>query len=1066
MEKFRRTFYSYFILFILCLFMAGCKAAGTDSCFIKDMTVNYCTNPLAVDENPIFSWKMEDTSTQGQYQTAYEITVADSKENLKKRQYVWDSGKVESGLSVALPYEGEQLQPETRYYWQVAVWDKDGKQIVSEQEAFFETGVSEEGWSSAEWICLPKEEKKQVSESEYIIEYDIRFDAPSFSGFLWAADEGIYGKYYMCAVDTTGDEPLLVIAEKEYEEVLWESSFHLGEVGFEIERSHHIMIEVIQGAATVMLDGQLIAQQELTELRGISSVGFWTQRGAYYAYYDNILVKSNDGEIWYQEDFTETGANIFSPYYLKTENGWAQASSGFIVTPGNENPAPMFRKEFLADAEIAEARLYASALGIYELYLNGQKVGEDYFSPGQSMYYKNVYYRAYDVTKQIQKGANAVGVILGSGRYNKAKGTWGDTLAFKGKLVITYVDGRKEYVVSDTSWTCYGNGPVRNDDMFMGEYYDANYEVDGWTEIGFAENAWYKILWNNAQVYEDVQGNLSASYSEPVRCVQEIAPVCVTEPIQDIYVYDFGQNINGVCRIKVTGQKGQVITLRYAETLNEETMSCRDDEIGTIWTQNLYMADNTDYYVLKGNDEEIFVPSLVSRGFRYVQISGAREALPSENVVAMVLSSDLERTGYFECSDEMVNQLYRNIYWSQQSNFVDIPTDCPQRDERFGWAGDAQVFEPTAAYNANVYQFMRQYVSALRLGQNENGSYPELAPSVSTDGGANGWSDAGIILVWQLYQQYGDVSIIKENLDAMCRYMDYLTHTSEGFLRARSGYNDHNAVSSLDDTLSNTAHCAYVASLLAKMCRIVEEYSLAEKYESVHEQYKSAWQKQYINEDGSIDCWLQSAYVLGLAFGLYPEELEEKGAACLNSAVAYNDYHLNTGYVATPYLMQTLCDYGYSDAAYRILQQKDYPSWGYMIAHGATTITEAWSTFYENEDETYGINGSLNHYGLGSVGKWMYEGILGIRMDETQPAYKHFYLEPVVGGGLTYAKGSYESIYGTIVSEWRIEGEEMVFYFEIPANTSATLTLPDPQYQNLELQAGKYCCRITSREDG
>lgn len=1049
--------WSCILLGISIIFLGGCSNTAS-SCVVEDLTVNYRENPIGIDENPVFSWKLKDT-TQGQKQTAYQIVVAGSQEKLDKEEYLWDSGKVESGISVAIPYAGDVLAAETRYYWQVNVWDKDNKKIEAQQEAYFETAIADEDWDGAEWICLQKTEESSEYEERYTMEYDVRMDSASNSGFVWGATERAYGNHMICSIDTTGEEFDLVISEMHGEKIIKASRFALVDYGFEKDSfwgvSHHVQIDVDGTEISVLLDEILVAQDTLGKQTTIGQVGFWTTRGAFYAYYDNVIVSNNTGERLYEETFEQRGNNMFKPYYNKLVDGWAEASSGYLLTLGGEEPAPMLRKEFEVSSQIVSARLYASALGIYNIYMNGEKVGDEYFSPGQSVYSKEVYYRAYDVTDYVKEGDNAIGVMLGHGRYDRAKATWGDTLAFCGKLVLNYEDGKKQVIVSDSSWMGYADGPIRNDDMFLGEYYDAGFEVDGWTDAEFSEENW-----RNVSIYEGSKVKLVASDSEPVRCIQELSPVTVTEPVDDVFVYDFGQNMNGMCRIKVKGKPGQVITLRFAEALNEENMSCKDDLVGTIWTQNLYTADNTDYYVLRGTEEEVYEPAFVCRGFRYVQITGIEEALPIEQVTGVVLSSDLKRNGYFECSDTNVNRLYQSIYWTQLDNFVDIPVDCPQRDERFGWAGDAQVFAPTAAYNADIYQFMRQYVTALRLGQNADGSYPELAPSISTDGGSNGWSDAGIILVWELYQQYGDITIVEENFDAMCRYMEYLVETSDNFLRVRSGYNDHNAVSTLDDTMCNTAQCAYVANLLTKMCEIVGEEELAKKYQLVAEQYKKAWLENYINEDGSIDCWLQSAYTLGIAFDLYPEGLEAAGATCLKSAVEFNDNHLNTGFVATPYLLQTLCDYGYADTAYKVLMQPTYPSWNYMLSHGATTITEAWNTYYDNGDGTYGINGSLNHYGLGAVGAWLYEDVLGIRQDENHPGFKHFHLEPIVGGGLSYAKGSYESVYGTIVSEWNVEGNELVFHFVIPANTSATVSLPSVEYQNLELQAGEYEYRV------
>lgn len=1031
--------------------MNGCGKTNA-TCLITDMKVNEQEEPLAVDSPIGFSWKMKSSTEQGQYQTAYQIVVAEDIYSLENDQYVWNSGKVASDCSVAIPYAGEQLEAGNTYYWKVNIWDKDDVENTS-QESSFTLGLSQTDWENADWIYVPTTEPGKKDTGNYTIQYDFQMKEAAESGFVWGADRRNYGRHYVCAIDTVGDAFELIVTDRDNENIIAKQQYELTQYGMDRDSffgvEHHMRLEIVDCMLHIQLDGNVIADLLLDD-RGIGeSVGFWTERGAYYAYYDNLQILDNNDKAMYQEDFEGT-ETIFTPYYIKIDSGWLEASSGYILTQGGEQPAPMLRKEFQA-GEVVSARLYASALGTYQVYINGQKISDEYFSSGQSNYTQEVYYRGYDITEYVHEGQNAVGVILGHGRYDRAKADWGNTLAFRSIIMLEFANGDCEVIESDSSWSGYADGSIRSDDMFQGEFYDASFETAGWNQVDFEDSGW-----NSVSIYEEAEAMMLAAAAPPVRCVEERMPISVTEPVEGVYVYDFGQNINGICRTSIEEDKGTVITFRYAEALNTDNMSCTDDEIGTIWTQNLYTADNTDYYCAKGDGVETFEPDMVCRGFRYVQITGVTKEIPLEQISALVLSSDLERTGYFECSDSNINQLYESIYWTQKDNFVDIPTDCPQRDERFGWAGDAQTYEPTAAYNADVYQFMRQYVTALRAGQNEDGSYPELAPSVSTEGGANGWSDAGIILVWRLYQQYADSTILTENYEAMCRYADYLVNTSNEYLREYSGYGDHNAVSTLDDTLCNTAQCAYVTGLLAKISGILGKEEDRLKYDSIAQNYKQAWQNTYIQADGSIECWLQSAYTLGLAFDLYPQELQEAGAACLNTAVQYNEYHLNTGYVATPYILQTLCDYGYVDTAYQIIKQQTYPSWNYMFAHGATTITEAWNTYYENDDGTYGINGSLNHYGLGSVGAWLYEDILGIRSDEAAPGYKHFYLEPLPGGGLTYAKGSYESVYGTIYSEWYVEGVNIVYHFIIPDNTSATVTLPGEKYRNMELTAGEY----------
>jgi alpha-L-rhamnosidase len=355
---------------------------------------------------------------------------------------------------------------------------------------------------------------------------------------------------------------------------------------------------------------------------------------------------------------------------------------------------------------------------------------------------------------------------------------------------------------------------------------------------------------------------------------------------------------------------------------------------------------------------------------------------------------------------------------------------------------------------------MNKYIDLLRICQSENGVYPEIVPSLSVGDAVNGWSDAGVILVWEMYQQYGNKQLISTNLDAMCKYVDCLVATSDNYIRTKSGYSDHNAMSNIDIDVADTAQCAYVSLLLAKMCTAIGKNDIADKYMNIYESYKSAWQSAYINDNGTIGDWIQSSYVLGLEFGLYPDGLDQNGAEWLNTSISYSDYHLSTGYIATQFLLPILCDYGYGQTAYKILMQDTFPSWNDMLSRGNTTINEGWKTMYDCGDGTYAINGSLNHMALGSVGQWIYEYMLGIKRDENSPAFKHFYIEPVVSSELEYAQGSYKSMYGEIKSSWKIEGNEIIYDFTIPANTTATVSLDADGYNNMNLGAGTYQYKI------
>ncbi len=1053
-------FWGCVVLILTVGFLGGCGSESPlSSCSIEDLTVNYLSNPIGIDETPTFSWKMMD-DTEGQCQTNYRIIVSESSQDLMQKKYVWDSGKISSGVSVAIPYEGDSLQAEKRYYWKVFVWDRDGLLAESEQ-AYFEMGLTDCDWDDAQWISAPVDviPKIQGEQHTYTISYDYMVDS-AYTGFVWGADTNAYGEYYVWGLDTTSDKVELVTSRVVYENVYDEIRTTLDEEIFSkesfIHRKHTVRMEISGNHVITYVDDYEVAQTTLNKPKEIGYIGLWAPRGAYYGKYDNILVTQNQSQILYEEDFSDVSNHIFSPYYIKVTDGWAEASSGIVMVAGGEEPAPMFRKDFEIQQKktIKDARIYASALGIYEIYLNGCEISTEFFAPGQSHYGEQIYYRTYDVTQYLQKGANVFASMIGHGKYNRAKFYWGDRLAFCAKLVIRYDDGSEDIIVTDSSWKVYTDGPVRNNDLFMGEYYDANYEVANWNNLNCDMEDWRGV--EQYSLGTGWQSKCVAAEREPVVSHTTLSPISVIEPVEGTFVYDFGQNFSGVCSIQVQGEKGQVITLRHGEYLNDERMVCADDVEGTIWTQNLCTAKNTDYYVMKGSGEESYTPQFVCRGFRYVQITGGDEALALDEICALVLSSDNERTGYFECSEAGINQLYSAIYWTQLSNYVDTATDCPQRDERLPWLGDAQAFVPTASYNMNIYNFMKEYVDAIRLGQNAEGSYDDIAFNNYSYDGGNGWADAGVTIVWHLYLKYGDKRIIEDNFEAMCKYVDYLVEVSEGYLREGEGYGDHNAVSSSTKVLSNTAQCANVANLLSKMSDVMGDTEAAKRYKEIYQNYRASWQRAYINEDGSIGDWIQGDYVFGLAFGLYPDDLAQSGADKLNISLQANEYRLTTGYITTQYILPVLCQYGYSDSAYKALMQQGYPSYNYMFSHGATTLTEGWNTFYDNADGTYGINGSLNHYALGTVGGWLYGGILGINADESNPGYKHIILKPQISDELEYATGTYESMYGTIESSWRVEADKRVYKVKIPANTTATLFLPCEEYQEVELVSGEY----------
>ncbi|MCM1156738.1 MAG: glycoside hydrolase family 78 protein [Roseburia sp.] len=1031
---------------------------------ITHLRTCYLEDPLGIDEEkPTFSWRMSGEA-RGLSQHAYRIMVADSLENLGQEKYIWDSGKIEASESVGIPYAGEALEPKSRYYWQVTVWDQEDIPLTSAEEAFFETGLLGEGMQNARWISAPDDaESIDYTEDDlmYSIHYDVEIKNAAVN-FIFGAQKGKYGDMYFCQISSNEEQAFFSLRKM--------SGGSLAAVNDDSEEiditdcrvndhySYEVELLVDHEILSVIINGSKIGELEI-ERTPVAAIGYYMVRGNAYAYLDNLSVQDMSGNILYQEDF-EAEENIFSPYYVTVENGRLRIGSGMVLTRYYESPAPLFYREFLLqDKEIADARIYMTALGSFSLVCNGQSVSEDYFAPGKIAYNKELTYMTYDVTDLLHQGENnAIGITLLHGWYDRAVGypeifnTWGEDNALLGLLEVRYTDGSVDSIVTDEKFWCSTDGAIREDDIYQGEYYDATLEQEGFGEAGFAHDDWQAAETDGIEAaYYDLP--LTGKENEPIRCVQELTPLSVSEPCEKVYVYDFGQNFAGTCRINVTGEKGQILTLRYGETLNTGNMENCDDAFGTIWTENLMTAEATDYYVLKGDAQgESFEPAYTYHGFRYLQITGLEEPLSLEDVKGIVLSSDLEQTGTFESSNPLLNQYYANTVWSQRSNFMDNPTDCPQRDERHGWAGDAQVFSLTASYHMGTYNFYRKYLQELMLLQTEEGAFSDIAPrnfftGWSGTGGSSGnncWGDAAMVITWNLYTQYGSKRILEENYDALCRWVDYLTDTSEDYIRYRGGYGDHLSFENTPAEVSDTAWCAHCADLLSRMATILDKQEDAEYYRQIYENYKAAWQNAFVQEEGITICDTQTSYALGLYFDLFPEDMKEDAAARLDLLAQYSEHHIKTGYSGIGYLLPALSENGLVQIAYEYLLQEEYPSLLYMAKEGATTMYESLFAYSENEEGLIYIYGSLNHCAFGAAASWLYTDALGIKSDEMAPGYHHIILEPKVSDALTYAKGSYESVYGQIQVSWEKQENGYVFDITIPANTTATLTLPVP----------------------
>jgi alpha-L-rhamnosidase len=738
------------------------------------------------------------------------------------------------------------------------------------------------------------------------------------------------------------------------------------------------------------------------------------------------------------------------------EGNWISLGSGpdedFEPPTGEEyddlanalEASPYLRREFSLDRPVRRARLYATARGVYELHLNGSRVGDDALAPGWTDYDRRIQYQAYDATTLLAEGSNVLGAILGDGWYSgffgfdpKQRGAhYGAHPQLLAQLDVEYEDGGTESIATDGSWRC-STGPILHSDLLMGESYDARDEMPGWSEPGFDDSAWYVV-----KAEEIGDAKLVAQPDESIRVTEELEAKTVTEPEEGVYVFDMGKNMVGRVRLKVQGEAGTEITLRHAEALNPD---------GTLYTTNLRAARATDHYVLRGGGEETYEPRFTFHGFRYVEVTGYPGEPPLGAVTGRVVHSATPPTGFFECSNPMVNELQENILWGQRGNFLSVPTDCPQRDERLGWMGDAQIFVRTASFNMDVAAFFEKWMTDVEDAQSREGAFPDVAPLLTGSGlmdlsrGAPAWGDAGIIVPWTIYRTYDDTRIVERHYDAMARWMDYLHEANPDLIRKnRMGNNYGDWLSPEGDHtpkhLLATAYWAHDAKLMAEMAEATGRREDAKDYGDLNERIKDAFNETFVSPDGRIEGDTQTCYLLALHIGLLPEDLRPAAAEHLVRTIEREDWHLSTGFVGVGYLCPVLTEAGRTDVAYRLLLNETYPSWGYTIKNGATTIWERWDGWTEENGFQSPNMNSFNHYSLGSVGEWLYRYVAGI--DLASPGYGRILIRPRPGGGLSHARGEYDSVRGRISSSWKIEGARFTLEVLVPPNTTATVHVP------------------------
>jgi alpha-L-rhamnosidase len=1025
------------------------------------LTCDSLVAPLGLDDpRPRLSWQLRD-ARDGARQTAYRVQVATAAALLAAgKADVWDSGKTASDRSVGVAYAGPELAAETRYYWRVLVWDQDGNPYPASETTWWETGlISAANWQ-AKWIGYETEEERRIREAgaQWITNPPMEIasaTSPTRHDFRLEFDLAQPVKravLYVTGKDTAsawvnGKQVLEASPMPPWKQFPWQT-YTTAVVTPQLHSGPNLLaVEVLLYAANP--SGLAAAGHNGTPMSACLYLEMADGAVKVLKSGTDWKATMNAAEGWQLPETSASSWPAAVPYQPPT-------ASTTDTAPGNPWPTravKLLRREFAVKKPIISARLYVTALGAYEMHINGRRVGDQVLAPGWMDFREHVAYQAYDVTQYLKAGKNALAAYLAPGWYTtplmwyRQGFNYGDTPpALKAQLRFAHADGSVEWVATDASWKA-DVSPILKAEIYDGESYDARREQPGWDEPSFADSNW-----KPAQAVAPKEPAIVAQFFPPVRVEKTLSAKAITTPKPGTYIYDFGQNLAGVASLRAQAPTGTDVRLRFAEVLNPD---------GTIYTDNLRTAKATDHFILAGTGFRTYQPKFTFHGFRYVEVTGLAANPGLDAIKAVVFHTDAPFTAELKTGSPMINQLWQNILWGQRSNFVSVPTDCPQRDERLGWTADAQVFWRTASYNMDLAQFSKKYAADIRGTQVGTEKYGIFAPGTSqpNPGYGAGWSDAGVIVPWTGWMQSGDTAIIEENWDAMRKYLASIEAANPNYLWAKdSGIPFGDWLSPEGPTLETlvaTAYWAYDITLMKQMARAVGKTEEEAQYAELYRKIQQAFAKEFVRDDGFIAGAdngpspfgqinnpnarggdTQTSYVLALEMGLVPNPLRQAAADKLVAKVQANGWKLGTGFLGTPYLLAVLVDTGHSDVAYRLLLNTEYPSWGYLVGHGATTMWERWNGDQMRGDPSMN---SYNHYAYGAVADWIYRYAAGIDATPADAGFHTIYLHPNFDSRLGGLDFTYQSPYGPIHSSWSTQGRRTAWKLTIPPNAVGRL---------------------------
>jgi alpha-L-rhamnosidase len=988
------------------------------------------TTPIGIDSSkPQFAWQ-SDATTPNWKQSAYQLLVATSEQSLASgKADIWDSGRIASSDSINILYSGSALKPQTRYFWQVRIWDNKNHNSTS-TPTWFETGLlSPSDWTAkwirradpaadqelaaVRWLWLPgADAQKVVSGTTADFRYTLHLDAAPTRASLHIVSPGDYIATVNGVV--TGHH------------ASW-GAFDWEEIGPLLKSGdNEILVKVVAQTkvhqptvATAFAASIRITAQDGTEQRTPTDAT-WQAR-------------PNPTAEWQP---AQVVGPITTPLSIGTDRHSEVPGPNRIATD-----ASLLRKDFTVATAIQSARLTVTALGAYQAFLNGKPIApHNLLDPGFTDFHKRVLYQTYDVTSMLTNGDNTIAAVLGSGWHGSPM-TWAGTReytepdALRAQLDITLTDGSHKTIATDETWQT-ASAPTLFSEIYAGEVYDARLEIPGWNAPQFSATNWTPAVTTEVspEVKLTAQPNLSIAISNTLHPIA-MNPASQTHPV----VYDMGQNMVGNIVLHVHGPRGTLVQMRFAERLNPD---------GSIYTENLRNATVTDTYTLSGSGDETYTPAFTFHGFRYVELSGYPGTPTTASIEGLVYDSLPSTPSIrFTSSSDLLNKMGQLGIWGQRGNFLSIPTDCPQRDERLGWMGDAGVFWRTGTYNFDIASFTRKFMLDIDDAQTAENAFTDVSPNLlGPQEGAPGWADAGILVPYAAWLQYGDKTLLETSWPNMQRFMDFILTTNPDYIRRNKLGNNYADWLAPDQNtpkdLIATAYWAIIARDMREMSLALGRKEDAEKYQTLYDHIAEAYRKQYIQPDGAVQGNTQSAYVVTLYSGIAPENLRANMTTRLVGDIEAHNNHLTTGFLGTPFLMFVLDDNHRSDIAFKLLLQDTYPSWGYMVAKGATTWWERW-----NGDTGDPSMNSYNHYAFGSVMAWVFRRAAGIDTDPSGPGYHHLTIKPQFSPTLPALHTEYDSAYGPVTTDWTSNNHQ--FTITTPPNTSATVTLPNGKIANV-----------------